>query len=70
MAVYRGTVVSFDASSWKADVRLEGSAAQSLVAVKTARNIAAVEMAAGRRVLLDTGDHGDLADVVVLAVFT
>jgi hypothetical protein len=70
MAVYRGSVVSFDSLNWKADVRLDGSQAQSLAGVKTSRNIAAVEMTAGRKVLVDTGDHGDLADVVVFAVFT
>lgn len=69
MAVYRAKVVSFDAGTWKAKIRLDGSAPQTLDNVATARNIASAEMSAGRRVLLDTGDHSDPADFVVTAVW-
>lgn len=70
MPIFRATIVSFDAGAWTAKVRLDGSTPQTLESVKTARNIASAEMSAGRRVLLDTGDHGDPADIVIFAVHT
>jgi molybdopterin-binding protein len=70
MAIYRGKVVAFSAGSWTATIRLDGSAAEVLTSVPTARNIASAEMTAGRRVLVDTGDHNDPADLVVFAVWT
>lgn len=70
MPVFRGRVVAFNSGTWQADVRLDGSAPQSLRGVAVARNIASVEMTPGRRVLVDTGDHGDPADAVVTAVYT
>ena len=53
-----------------ATVRLDGSPAQSLGPLRTSRGLPAAEMVVGRRVLLDTGDHGDPADFVVTAVYT
>lgn len=70
MATYRATIVSFDAGTWTASLRLDGSQPQTLDSVRTARNIASGDMSAGRRVILDTGDHNDPADAVVTAVFT
>lgn len=70
MSIYRGKVVSFDSGTWKATIRLDGSSPQTLSSIATARNIASAEMTAGRRVLLDTGDHSDPADFVVTAVFS
>jgi hypothetical protein len=69
MAVYRGKVVAFDSGAWTATVRLDGSAGQSLDAIAVARNIASGEMTAGRRILLDTGDHSDPADFVITAIW-
>lgn len=69
MTIYRGRVVDFDTGTHTATVRLDGSAAQVLTSVPTARNIASGEMTAGRRVLVDTGDHGELVDTVVFAVY-
>ncbi|MGE5595519.1 MAG: hypothetical protein ACM3S1_05730 [Hyphomicrobiales bacterium] len=70
MALLRGKVVSFDSTGYTASIRLDGSAPQTLDNVRVALNIASAAMTAGRRVILDTGDHGDLADVVVLAVYS
>ena len=70
MSIYRATVVSFDAATWTASVRLDNSSAQALTGIKTARNIASAEMPTGRHVLLDTGDHSDPADFVVTSVFS
>lgn len=70
MAVLRGVLVSFNAATYKAVVRLDGSGPQVLTDVRTNRGIPSAEMVAARRVLVDTGDHGDIADVVLSAVFT
>jgi hypothetical protein len=70
MAVYRGVVVAFDAGAHTATIRLDGSAPQVLRDVPTNRGIASGDMTAGRRVLLDTGDHHHPADAVVTAVWT
>ena len=69
MAIYRGKVVSFDSGAHAAEIRLDGSAAQTLTAVPTAANIASGDMTAGRRVLVDTGDHHHPTDFVVTAVY-
>jgi molybdopterin-binding protein len=69
MAVYRGTVVSFDSGTWKAKVRLDGSPAQVLDSVATNRGIASADMSAGRKVLVDTGDHNHPSDFVVTTVW-
>ncbi|MBI2767644.1 MAG: hypothetical protein HYX53_17235 [Chloroflexi bacterium] len=70
MPTYRGTLVSFNSGTYTASVRLDGSQAQSLDNVRVSRGIAAAEMVATRRVLIDTGDTGDLGDVVLYAVHT
>ena len=70
MTTARGTVVSFNAGTWKAVVRVDGSAPMTLTGVSTNRGIASADMAAGRSVVVDFGDHGDPADTVVMAVFT
>jgi len=69
MAVFRGVVVAFDAGTHTATVRLDGSP-QVLTAVPTSRGIASGDMTAGRRVLLDTGDHHHPNDAVITAVWT
>ncbi|MCK9517630.1 MAG: hypothetical protein M0R74_01190 [Dehalococcoidia bacterium] len=69
MALYRAKVVSYDAGSHTAVVRLDGSAAQTLDGVAVSRGIAGAEMVPGRRVLVDTGDHGAIEDVVVFAAW-
>ena len=69
MTIYRGILAAWDATGFLATVRLDGSPAQSLPALRTSRAIPSAEMVAGRRVLLDTGDHGDPADYVVTAVW-
>ncbi len=70
MATARATIVSFDSGTYKAVVRLDGSAPMTLTGVSTNRGIASGEMTAGRSVIIDLGDHGDPADTVLTAVFT
>ncbi len=69
MAVLRAHFVSFNSGTYLATVRVDGSAAQVLAGIPTARDIAAAEMTAGRRVLLDTGDHNHPSDFVVTVVY-
>ena len=57
MSIYRGKIVSFDSGTWTATIRLDGSSPGASRTIATARNIASAEMTAGRRVLMDTGDH-------------
>ena len=69
MAIFRGKVVAFDAGTHTATIRLDGSGPQTLTTIPTNRGIASGDMTAGRRVLLDTGDHNNPADFVVTTVW-
>lgn len=68
MALVRGRLVAFDSGAHQATVRLDGSATQSIDGIRVAANIATAEMVAGRLVLIDTGESGELPDIVVYAV--
>lgn len=68
MATLRGRLVRFEASTWRAVVRLEGSASMELTNVAVSRAIPASQMVAGRRVLVDTGDAGDAAEAILTAI--
>jgi hypothetical protein len=70
MAIFRGVLAAWDSVNYLATVRLDGSAPQTLSGLRTSRAIASADMVATRRVLVDTGDHGDPADFVVTAVWT
>ena len=69
MALVRGTLVSFSAGTYTATVRPSGSPGEVMADLKVARSIAAAEMTAGRAVLIDTGESGELEEVVVYAVY-
>lgn len=68
MAALRGRLVRFDATAWRAVVRLDGSAPMELTGVAVSRALPAAEMVAGRAVLVDTGDAGDPAEAILTAV--
>lgn len=68
MATYRATLVTFSAGSYTASVRIANSPSVTLDGVRVSRGLPAAEMLPNRALLIDTGDHGDLADVVVYAV--
>jgi hypothetical protein len=70
MALLRATIISFDATPHTATVRLDGSAAETLTGVRTSRAIASGDMTAGRRTIVDTGDHNHPDDFVITAVYT
>lgn len=67
MATLRGVIAAWDGTT--ASIRLEGSSAQLVTTTKKAANIASADMIAGRKAMLDTGDHNDPADFVVYAVW-
>jgi hypothetical protein len=69
MAVLRGILVSFSSGPFTASVRLDGSAPQTVDNVAVSRAIASGEMTAGRKVLLDSGDHNNPNDFLVTAVW-
>lgn len=68
MATLRGRLVRFDGSTWRAVVRLEGSASMELTNLAVSRGIPVAQMVAGRRVLVDTGDAGDAAEAILTAI--
>ena len=58
----------FDGSTWRAVVRLEGSASMELTGVAVSRAIPSGQMVAGRTVLVDTGDGGDAPEAILTAI--
>ncbi len=68
MTTLRGRIVSFNAGTYLASIRLEGSGAQSVSGVPVNRGIASAEMTAGRIVVVDCGERAVAGDLVVLAV--
>lgn len=68
MATLRGRLVRFDGSTWRAVVRLEGSASMELTNLAVSRGIPVAQMVAGRRVLVDTGDAGGAAEAILTAI--
>lgn len=68
MTLYRGTLLAFDDGSYRARVRLDGSTPRTVGDVRCTR-LEDGAFVAGRRVLVDTGDHNDPADIVVIAVW-
>ena len=68
MAALRGRLVRFEASSYLAVVRLDGSASMEMTGVAVSRALPAAEMVAGRTVLVDTGETGDAAEAILTAL--
>jgi hypothetical protein len=68
MATLRGRLVRFDAATWRAVVRLDGSASMELGGVAVSRALPAAQMVAGRTVLVDTGEAGDPAEAILTAI--
>ena len=68
MAALRGRLVRFDGTTWRAVVRLDGSASMELTGVAVSRALAGGEMVAGRIVLVETGEAGDPAEAILIAV--
>ena len=70
MVVRKAELKSFDAGSYTATVRLAGSLSVWLSGVPVARNIAAVEMQAGRSCAVIFFDDANPKDAVLVAVYT
>lgn len=70
MSLFRGTLTAFDAATGFATVRLDGSSPVSLTGVRASYAFGYAALIAGRKVIIDAGDHGDPADAVVIAVFS
>ena len=69
MNIRRGEVKSFDGTAYTATVQLAGSLSVWLSDVPVARNIASVEMVAGRRCAVLSFDESNHQDAVVIAVY-
>jgi hypothetical protein len=67
--IRQGTLKAFDSVNWLATVQLTGSLQVWLSGVPVARNIAAGEMTAGRKVAVALFDPTNQADAVVFAVW-
>lgn len=70
MEIHRGILRAFDAGTYKATVEIAGSVAVWLTGIAVARNIAAAELTAGRKVSVIFFDASNPDDAVVSAVWT
>ncbi|MFH0847578.1 MAG: hypothetical protein V1894_05970 [Chloroflexota bacterium] len=70
MSLKKGELVSFDAGSYTATVKLLGSDKAYLDGVSVARNIASSEMTAGRKVGVVFFDESNAREAVIIAVYT
>jgi len=70
MEIRHGTLRSFDSGTYTATVEIAGSIAVWLSGVPVARNIAGVELVAGRHCALLHFDASNPKDVVLSAVWT
>lgn len=68
MAVLRGTVTAVVSASGTASVRFDGTGNQVVSGVRCSTALSAT-IAAGKRVLVDTGDHSDTTDFIITAMF-
>ncbi len=66
----RAVLVAFDAGTYTATVRPQGSPARAVASVPVARNIAAGELTPGRNVAVLWFTPADPTDAVVVAVYT
>ncbi len=70
MEIRRGTIKSFNSSTYKATVQVAGSLSVWLGNVTVARNIAAAEITAGRSCAIVFFDASNPDDAVIVAVYT
>lgn len=70
MSLKKGELVSFNQDSYTATVRLSGSDKAYLDGVSVARNIAALEMTAGRKLAVVFFDETNAKEAVIVAVYT
>ena len=69
MEMLKGTIRSFDNSSYKAAVQVSGSLATWLDGIPVARNIPTEEVTPGRSCAVVFFDPGNPTDAVIVAVY-
>lgn len=69
MSLSRGTIVSFASSTGTAVVRVDGSGSLVLTGIAVARGLGSADLVANRRCIVDTGEHNNVGDFVVTAVY-
>jgi hypothetical protein len=65
-----GILRAFDSTNYLATVQLSGSQAQHVANIPVARDIAAAEMTAGRKVAVAFFDPSNISDACLIAVWT
>jgi hypothetical protein len=70
MKIRKATLKSFNSSDYKATVQLSGDYKVYLEDVAVAKNIAAAEMVAGRRLAVLLFDQNSPKEAVVIAVYS
>ncbi|MYD36136.1 MAG: hypothetical protein F4X20_03800 [Dehalococcoidia bacterium] len=71
MELRRGMIRSFDSTTFRADVQLDGSVPTWLTGARISRAIPSTEMLAGRSCIVAfASDPSDPTEAVVIAVYT
>ncbi len=70
MTLLRGILSAYAAGTHTATVRLDGSTVETMAGIPVDRGIPAAQMIVGRKVMLETGESGELNEHVLLAVWT
>ncbi len=70
MSLRKAVLKSFNPGDYTATIQLAGSYKTYLGGIAVARNIAAAEMAAGRKVVVIFLDEHNTKEAVVVAVYT
>ncbi len=70
MSTRKGVLKSFNSGDYTATVQLASSYKVYLEGITVARNIAAAEMTAGRKVAVILFDEHNVKEAVVVAVYT
>lgn len=70
MTIRRGILKSFNSTTYRADIQVDGTLSAWLTSVPTSRAVAAGEMIAGRQVAVLALDEANPDDAVVIAVWT
>jgi hypothetical protein len=67
-SMQRGTLLSFDAASYEAEVQFAGSLSSVVAAVPVSRAIASAELTVGRRLAIALFDAANPTDAMVVGV--
>ena len=71
MELRRGTIRSFNSSTFRADIQLDGSVPTWLTGARVSRAIPSTEMLTGRSCIVAfAADPSDPTEAVIIAVYT